>query len=456
MKKIALALAIATPFVAFPAASWVIGGQIDSIFERQYAQLKDNPFVDIVERKTQRGIFSTDEVTTFALKPEFTEQFEIQNAGAPVQVPPKPVQFVVRTRINHGPMPAFSGIGLASAHSELELDNPLIKKLYAGKSPLTVDTQIDFAGAGREQVRSPAVEGSVDGIEQLAWGELAVDIDFNNDFSVWNMQGVWPFLKARGTNGSDQFEMKGLAMEGRQTRLSADKPDLYTGPFKISLQSFESQSRDAERPPMLLEKLVFKSDVKESAGFIDVFAGYEVNSMRVGEQVFRAAHFDLALRHLESAALADLNKVSNSMNSSSESMDMEQIKPLLRPLQVLLENSPEIAIERMGMSTPQGDIKASALVRLPNANVGNLETAAENPMLLMSLATVLQADAQIALPEVLLRENLTAQQTEMLAAMVQAGYVLNKSGQLSTALSYAQGNLTVNGQPLNPAMMGMQ
>jgi uncharacterized protein YdgA (DUF945 family) len=176
--------------------------------------------------------------------------------------------------------------------------------------------------------------------------------------------------------------------------------------------------------------------------------------MRVGEQVFRAAHFDLALRHLESAALAELNTISNSMNSSSESLDMAQIKPLLKPLQTLLENSPEIAIERMGMSTPQGDIKASALVRLPNANVGNLESAAENPLLLMSLATVLQADAQIALPEVLLRENLTPEQSEMLASMIQAGYVLNKSGQLSTALSFAQGNVTINGKPLDPAMMG--
>jgi len=454
MKKIALALVIATPLIAYPAASWVIGGQINSIFERQYAQLKNNPFVDIVERKTERGIFSTDEVTTFALKPELTEQFAALNDDESTQIQPQPMQFVVRTHINHGPLPAFSALGLASAHSALELDNPLIKKLYGGKSPLTVDTQIDFSGAGREQVRSPAVEGSVDGLEHLAWGELAVDIDFNQDFSVWSTQGSWPFMKVRGMNGTDQFEMQGLAIEGRQTRLSADKPDLYTGPISISLQSLATQSTDAEHPPMFLEKLVLKSDVKENTGFIDIFAGYAVDSIRVGEQVFRAAHFDLALRHLESAALAELNQVSNNMNSSSESMDMAQIKPLLRPLQVLLENSPEIAIERMGMSTQQGDVKASALLKLPNANVGNLESAAENPLLLMSLATVLQADAQIALPDVLLKENLTAEQTEMLLAMIQAGYVVNNGGQLSTALSFAQGNITFNGKPLDLGMMG--
>ena len=456
MKKIALALLIATPLIAYPAASWVIGGQIDSIFERQYAQLKDNPFVDVVERKTQRGIFSTDEVTTFALKPEFTALLDSENEDEAAQIQPKAVQFVVRTRINHGPLPAFSGLGLASAHSELELDNPLIQKLYAGKSPLTVDTQIDFTGAGRDQVRSPAVEGSLDGVEQLAWGELAVDIDFNDDFSVWNSQGSWPFVKVRGMNGADQFEMQGLTMEGRQTRLSADKPDVYTGPLTISMQRLETQSQDAEHPPMRLEQLVLKSDVKENAGFIDVSAGYAVDSIRVGEQVFRAAHFDLALRHLESTALAELNKASNSMNSSSESMDMAQIKPLLRPLQVLLENSPEFAIERMGMSTPQGDIKASAVLKLPKANVGNLELAAENPLLLMSLASVLQADAQIVLPEALLKANLTAEQIEMLAAMIQSGYVLNKGGQLSTAFSYAQGNMTVNGKPLDPGLMGAQ
>lgn len=455
MKKIALALAIATPFVAFPAASWVIGGQIDSIFERQYAQLKGNPYVDIVERKTQRGIFSTEEVITFALKPEFSALFETMNADAPVQDASKPVQFVVRSHINHGPLPAFSGIGLASAHSALELDEPLVKKLYAGKSPLTVDTQIDFSGAGHQQLRSPAVESRVDGIEHLAWGELVVDMDFNQDFSVMNMQGSWPFMQARSMNASDQFEIKGLTMQGQQTRLSADKPDVYTGPVNIKLQHFETQSKDADHPPMRLENLVVKSDVKENAGFIDVFAGYEVDSLHVGEQVFRSAHFDLAVRHLEAAALAELNTISQSLNTSAEPTDMAQLKPLLPPMQVLLENSPEIAIERMGMSTPQGEIKASAVVKLPNAKVGNLEAAIENPLILMGLASVLEASAQLAIPETLLIESLSSEQIEQLRALVQAGYVLNKNGQLSTALSYVQGAITINGQPLNPAMMGM-
>ncbi len=455
MKKIALALVVATPLVAYPLASWVIGGQIDSIFQRQYAELQGNVYVDIIERKTQRGIFSTEEVITLALKPEYSELLHLPNPDAEAH-DAKPVQFVVRSRIDHGPLPGFTRLGLASAHSVLELDNPLVQKLYAGKSPLTVDTFVDFSGAGQQKILSPAVDSHFDGTAHLAWGEMVIDMDFNRDFSVINAQGRWPFMRVQSADGAERIEMNEMAMQAQQQRLSAEVSDIYTGPVDFTLHALEMQSSDASTPPLRVENMRFNSDVKANAGFINILAGYAADSIEVGEDHYRNAHFALALRHLEPGALAKINQISSHMDTSADHVDMVQLKPLLRPLQILLENSPEIAIERMGLSTAQGDIKASAQVRLPNANVGNLESAAENPLLLMSLATVLEADAQMALPEVLLKENLTPEQIEMLAAMIQAGYVLNKSGQLSTALSFAQGNVTINGKPLDPALMGMQ
>ena len=81
MNKIALAIVLGIPVIAYPAASWVIGGQADNLAVKQYAQLEDNEVVKLVERKTQRGIFSSEEVVTFELKPEFMALLSEQAEG---------------------------------------------------------------------------------------------------------------------------------------------------------------------------------------------------------------------------------------------------------------------------------------------------------------------------------------------------------------------------------------
>ncbi|HES75466.1 MAG TPA: DUF945 domain-containing protein [bacterium] len=453
MKKTAIALVLAVPVIAYPAASWVIGGQVDALFVKQYAQLEENEVVKLVERKMQRGIFSSEEVVTFELKPEFMELLREQAEGAEPQQALEPVRFAVRTRINHGPLPAFSSVGLGTAHTELELNHPLITELYAGKSPLTSDATVDFSGTTHALIRSPAVESVVDGV-MSSWGEFVLDLSYDRNMTEWRYQGGLPFIKLRAEDGSHSLEMNNFALEGQQTRLFADNQYLYTGPVKVTLQSLETKGMSEEQPPMRLNNLLVQTNVTEKAGFVDILAGYSIDSIQLGEVVYRAAHFDLALRHLEAKALAELNRVAQKMDVDAQSeFDMAQFTPMLRPTQALLENSPEFSIERMGVTTPEGEVKASAMVKLPNANIGNLEMAVENPLILMGLASVVEANVQLALPQSLLMANLSEEQAEMLPALIQSGYVLEKSNQLLTRISYAQGKATINGQPIDPGMM---
>ncbi|OYY75475.1 MAG: hypothetical protein B7Y40_00700 [Gammaproteobacteria bacterium 28-57-27] len=452
MKKTAIALVLAVPIIAYPAASWVIGGQADALLVEQYAQLDDNEIIKIAERKMQRGIFSSEEVVTFEFQPQFIEQLRaLSNNDEEVQAPIEPVRFSFRTRINHGPLPEFSSVGLATAHTELELNHPLVTTLYAGKSPLTSDTTIDFSGKTHERIRSPAVSSVVDG-STSSWGEFVLDVTYDRSMTEWTYQGGLPYIKLGTEDGSQSLEMKDLALEGQQSRLFADNPYMFTGPVKFTLQSMETTGMCEDQLPVRLNNMLIQSNVTEKEGFIDILADYSIESMQLGEQDYHAARFALALRHLEAKALAELNLVVQSVDTEGE-LDMEQIKPLLRPLQVLLENSPEIVIEHMGVTTPEGEIKASAMIKLPNANVGNLEAAVENPLMLMGLAAVLEASTQLAVPQALLMASLSEEQAEMLPPLIQSGYVLDKNGQLSTSISYAQGEVRVNGRPLDPSVM---
>ncbi|MDD2893770.1 MAG: YdgA family protein [Halothiobacillaceae bacterium] len=451
MKKTAIALVLAVPVIAYPAASWVIGGQADALLVEQYAQLDDNEIIKIVERKMQRGIFSSEEVVTFEFQPEFIEQLRALSKNEDVQAPIEPVRFSFRTRINHGPLPELSSVGLATAHTELELNHPLVTTLYAGKSPLTSDTTIDFSGKTHDRIRSPAVSSVVDG-STSSWGEFVLDVTYDRSMTEWTYQGGLPYIKLGTEDGSHSLELNGLALEGQQSRVFADNPYLYTGPVKFTLQSMETKGAGEEQPPMRMKNMLIQSNVTEKTGFIDILVGYSIESIQLGEEAYRAARFDLALRHLQAKALAELNLAAQGVDSEGE-LSMEQFKPLLRPLQVLLENSPEIVIEHMGVTTPEGEIKASAMIKLPNANVGNLEAAVENPLMLMGLASVLEASTQLAVPQALLMASLSEEQAEMLPPLIQAGYVLDKNGQLSTSISYAQGKTTINGQPLDPSLL---
>ncbi|MGD9889021.1 MAG: YdgA family protein [Halothiobacillaceae bacterium] len=449
MNKTALALVIAIPVMSYPVASWVIGGQVDALLTRQYAQVDDNEVFKRVNRTIQRGIFSSEDVVTFELKPEFMEL--LREEGAEPQTALEPVRLVFRTHIQHGPLPGFSSIGLGAAHTELEIYHPLVTKLYGGKSPLISDARVDFSGTTHAQIRSPSVENTSDGVK-LSWAEFVLDVTTDRTMSDWRYQGGLPFIKVQTEDGSSHLDMQNLTFEGQQKRLFADNPYLYTGPVKVSLQRLESQGMSEDQPPMRMRNMLLQSDATEKAGFIDITAGYAMESLQLGDASYKNAHFDLALRHLEAKALAELNQVAQTTDSGSD-ISMSQLKPMLRPLQVLLENSPEISIERMGVTAPEGEIKASAMVKLPNAHVGNLEMVVENPLMLMGLATVVEANAELALPQALLLANLSEEQAAMLPALLQSGYVLNNNSQLSTRISYAQGKVSINGQPIDLGMM---
>lgn len=454
MNKTALALVIAIPVIAYPVASWVMGGQIDALFVKQYAEVEDNEVFKFADRKIERGIFSSEEVLTVELKPEFMELWRTETGGEAPQAALEPVRLVFRSHIKHGPLPGFSSMGLGTAYTELEVNHPLVTKLYAGKSPLTFDTSVDFSGSTHQRLRSPAVEHLLaDGIK-ISWAELVMDTSTDRNMSDWSYKGSLPFIKVDDPVANRRMQMDDFAFEGQQKRLLADDLNLYTGPVKVTLRSMEVQETSEGQPPMRLNNMLVQTDATEKAGFMDITAGYTIESLQIGDDSYKNAHFDLALRHLEVKALAELHKLGQTINTNSESdLGLDQFKPMLRPLQALLENSPEISIERMGVTTPEGEIKASAIVKLPNANVGNLGMVVENPLVLMGLAAVVEANAELAIPLTLLMANLNEEQAAMLPSLLEIGYVKDNNGQLSTSVSYVQSKVTINGQPIDPGMM---
>ena len=117
MKKTWLAL-LAAPVVAYPAAAWYLGSQVESTLSAQYEQVETLPYMKLVERSYERGVFSATESVTIEL---FGAMMQTLRQAAPDGQAAEPMRIRFSSQIQHGP---FAGGALAAAvvDSELVLD----------------------------------------------------------------------------------------------------------------------------------------------------------------------------------------------------------------------------------------------------------------------------------------------------------------------------------------------
>jgi len=190
MKKAWLSL-LAIPVVAYPAAAWYMGSQVVGAMDSQYQDMPAQPYVQIMDRQVNQGIFSSEETVSLGFGPS-----------------PKTPALIIRSSIHHGP---FTGGQLAAAtvDSQLELTGPAkaeLAKLFGDKSPLSAQTLINFDGSGTSHVSSPAFGPTTlpgaGGMEtHMSWDGLQADMSFTANSASYTLQGALPRLEIEGEGG---------------------------------------------------------------------------------------------------------------------------------------------------------------------------------------------------------------------------------------------------------------
>jgi uncharacterized protein YdgA (DUF945 family) len=208
------------------------------------------------------------------------------------------------------------------------------------------------------------------------------------------------------------------------------------------------------------EKLRVASDVVSQGDYLDMAASYGAQKLRFGPETFGPSQIDIGIRHIHARAISDINKEYMKLIQSGKFFepgaprDMGVFKPMAKPLQTILEGSPEIAIDKVELGLAQGKVDGQIVVRLPNAKVGDLAAAAENPLVLMGLVSALEVEGKFALPEALALSAAGEEKAAMFPAMVGEGYLVQKDGVFSTTFKYAAGQLAVNGKNVNMEQFG--
>jgi uncharacterized protein YdgA (DUF945 family) len=439
--------------IAYPVASWFMGQRVDQYLDDGYKSLDGNPYVRVLERKTERGVFASTATATVELsRPGLAAGGQTADGSAESGA----IRITMRSTIKHGPLPGLTRIAAASVHTELSIDNPsiILTKLYGDKPPLTIDTVLGFFGAGHQDIRSPAVDVVLDDQTHVRLGGLAIGNDFQPGMTAYKLSGSLPYLKIDAADGRGSIDLGTVALQGDQHVISDDKPRMYAGPIELTATKLAVQGPDGKA--FAAEGVRVATDVSHQDAFIDASISYGFQSLTVANKSFGPSRLDVSLRHLDAKLLADFNRAYMKLVSDPDfqrQVDKRQaavFKTLTQPLMAILGKSPEFRVDKLEVALPAGKINGNLSVRLPADKIGSLVQVADDPMVLRGVVAMAETDGEIAAPEGLLKAMLGEARAPMLDVLVQDGYLSRQGEQLTTTFKYAAGSLAVNGKPFDP------
>lgn len=480
MKKIvSILLGIMLLLVAaYSTGAWYLGSQIELAVNEPYKQIASMPYVKIVKREYRRGVFTSEETVTFELFGDmlrFMEQAQQRSAagnpgaGAAPGEAFKPIRLTVHSHIKHGPLPDGKNPAVAIVDSEVEADErfkPALAKVLGDKSPLTARTVYRYEGDGESVVTSPAFVAMLpapDVSGKLSWEGVKATIRFAKDFASYTMQGEAPKLEFAGGKG-EHMMVAGMRFDLTSERVFEDEPLLRSGKQKFTIAQASIDGPVFGGTPFVIKQATYDVDMPVNGEFIDIVAKLGVQDALIGEDNFGPAHYDFSLKRLHARTVAQLQRAMMQMYSDPAAMNAgadpaAALGPLAKPALKLLEYNPEISLDRISFTSPQGEVLVAARAKFNDVKPEDLK----QPPILMAK---IDASADIVLPEGLLMmpfgikaDSAEAMQTQMqmrqkqIAALAAQGYIQRDGTMVRARLEFRKGELTINGKPFDPKAM---
>jgi len=458
MKKYGLIALAVVLLAAYPATTWYFGKQIEATVAQHYEAVKDLPFLKVVKRDFQRGIYRSVETTTLEL---FGELAKAQSQGGG-KAALEPVQVTLRTEYRHGPLADLMPAATV-ADTEIVLDEaskPMITKLFGDQKPVAMRTVLKLGGGGTTRLTIPAFGTSFDGDDgptSLNWGGASMDVDFNAELSAFTSRGALPALQV--SDGSQaRMAMTDLRFSSDQKRLVADDPLVFSGTQQLTVGQLEVVPKDGARK-VNIQGLKYDTAIPVSGDFVDIAGQLAMAVVQVDGKDFGPVHWDYALRHLQAAKLVALSRNVRQLladpNFASQTGDPSAVLLLLTQSYIdLLLDNPELRLDRLSFRGEGGEANLSARATLKEAK----QTDFSDPTRLLAK---LEASAELAVPEALLdsiaggagkspEETATNQVAakQQLAAVIEQGFAVRDGGMIRSRASFANGQLSVNGKPI--------
>ncbi len=486
-KKVVLGAAVVLVPV-YVAASWGLGRAAHAHFDRFEQSLNEQAVAifKIADRTYTPGVFTSEERFTFELNKEiFGEIFESKGDddvgeldsldGDDAELQDATDEYVARGsnetpritvlhKIQHGPLPGFRSLGLARIESTLELSEAVraeIAEVLGDNEPLLVTSLIGFTGAGSSTITSPAFEYDDDG-EKLSWQGFEANFNYGRDISSLECDFKAPGMELTDKNGVNAR----LGEISFVCDLERAFDSLYVGTAAVNI-AFMHHAGPAES--VEIEQISYATDIRKDGDYVDMGLDLGVGRMVMEGFTINDVRYDLAINHLHGPTYAAMQRELEESVAASATNDPAGTAGLFAAfgeyLPQLLEHSPQLVIERIGFSMPEGETGLKGTIQLKDFTRDDLAEGGS-----MALLAKLDASVDVWMSAGLLTRDWTrtapnaqedvsdgpsaAEKIEMMqmqvAQLEQQGYIKRSGDRFESHIEFKSGALTANGKPLGP------
>lgn len=458
-RKAMAGVAVAAVAVAggYVAATAYTGQKIQEAYEARIVKLEQElPFIQIVDRKTDRGLFSA----TYSAGVRFGCN--------------QPFVIGFTDHVRHGPLPGLRSFGAAVIDSTIALPPTApqaLRQYLDNLEPGYIRTQVGYAGGYRAAIRLPA--GEVAGPSgKFGWAEILLTGAGKLDGSVSSFEASLPLVsfKAAGDKGASA-KLVDLRMHGenhgdggslwlRQGRsaleiasidIQADAGGTAVAAQLVNMRYGTEVTGDKE---LLNGKVSLTADAKLTVGADS--KPIQLDNMELQES-FQRLHAP-TLKKLATSSMSSLPGCDAAGESAEEDAASKnaRVQDMLQLLAQLLPYNPEFAVDKlaMGYDGRRGELSYSVGVRDFALKKGE-SLAAAQPRLMQ--AVVLRANTKLpaawieqlgALGDEAGAQRRAMQAQTMLDVAIGKGFLVRNGDEITGELLFERGAATLNGKPL--------
>ncbi|WP_298015442.1 YdgA family protein [uncultured Castellaniella sp.] len=451
--------AVAVLVLAYGSASWYAGrvtqqsieswvSQANQDIKAQWASDEAPPVLRVDEY--QRGLFSSQVRYVFEFRDDkgaaqaVSLQDDLQHGPWPLAAVREghwgPLAAYSRVRpLPGGPwQPWFAAVGDGTtapwqADSRVGFDGR-VASLVTLKPARTPDKRIDFSGGTMRVVYQPETR-------HVSLSAQAKSLDVQDaDLAV-------------------RFHGEDLRLDSDTTR--SGETDLQS---RQELKFAQLRITDGDNPEIRFTQPSMRAETARTGSLLDSRVQYDLGQLQAGGQDLGAIRLKASAEQLDVQALQallvalDQTRAGKDDDAPLSPEDEQRLRPLAM---AVLASSPRVSLDEFSWTTPKGKTDARALAQFRPAaddapqdlgallerGIGQLTAHAgvSKPMLLDILARSqagANPDMMVALVSMLF--------DQYSGRLARAGLVKEQDGQVQADVSYADGKVTVNGQPMAP------
>lgn len=495
--SVAIAMLLLVLVLALP---YYFGKKAEQTLTKQHELIATAPWIEVVNHQYERGWFSSTETTIIRLKPNLIKPYQDMLPESLREVMDKTVTY--QHHIKHGPFPQIGSFNFRPSRAWVSTEfiysedmKKTLTRFFGEESPVTLNNHIGIFGGGELTLYIPKFDyEELSGIK-INWQGLDFLMNYEKNFSAYktqvNSNGISMKLVDKGELKFGHLAFSSDTQAGKtgvnlgSTQLNLDEVNFSWDegiPYSIRLNeiiglltqiqigAFINPAGEIAPSKVRLEKLQYRTEVKENGEFVDAVGKLGFEKFNYGTDLYGPLDIQISANHLDGKSLVALkSKFANLavQNLPSDQMREQMITAAKTEGLPLLQGSPIFKIDTFKLQLPSGlvDIKGQiALNKLDPADLDDFN----------KLVAKIDANLDVYVPQQLL-ENLAVAQSRalfgvdesaenqpdmtevaetakllvqgMIGQFQEAGYVSVEGGMVHTRLKLKDNKFLVNDKP---------